>query len=66
MEALLAAGAPRNGSNLLHYRPLTFITVCGGVGLARLFIKRDSDLNAGVVEDVFNDAGRFSVRKRTS
>lgn len=65
-EALLAAGAPVNGSNLLQYRPLAFTAVCGGVDLARLFIERGSDLNAGVVEDIFNDAGRLSVKKGTT
>lgn len=51
-EALLAAGAPLNGCNLVQYRPLTFTAVCRGVDLARLFIERGSDLNAGTIEDI--------------
>ena len=65
-EALLADGAPVNGSNLLEYRPLAFTAVCGGADLARLFIERGSDLNARVAQDIFTDAGLLSVKKGTS
>lgn len=65
-QALLAGGAPVNGCNLLQYRPLTFTAVCGGGDLARLLIERGADLNAGLVEDVYSDAGRLSVRKGTT
>lgn len=65
-QALLAGGAPVNGCNLLQYRPLTFTAVCGGADLARLLIERGADLNAGLVEDVYSDAGRLSVRKGTT
>lgn len=65
-EALLAFGAPVDGSNLLEYRPLTFTAVCGGADLARLVIEKGSDLNAGVVQDIFNDFGRLSVKSGTT